>query len=120
MKLLGEDLVTNGNKLCWLSEKFITNLSGDWKEMDNSYTSVDKLDSAQNQTADENPEKSPETSKDESFVTSEDCGSASQDTSECSDCFMLDFSTDYDTDSDQSDYIPKRKRRQLAKFLGKM
>ena len=57
MKLLGEDLVTNGNKLHWLSEKLITNLSGDWKEMDNSYTSVDKLDSAQNQTADENLKK---------------------------------------------------------------
>ena len=42
---------------------YSTNLSGDWKEMDNSYTSVDKLDSAQNQTADENLEKSPETSR---------------------------------------------------------
>ena len=95
---------------------YSTNLSGDWKEMDNSYTSVDKLDSAQNQTADENLEKSPETSKDKSFVTGEDCGSASQDTSECSDCFMSDFSTGCDTGSDQSDYIPKRKKKTVSKI----
>ena len=116
MRLLGEDLVTNGNKLHWLSEKLITNLSGDRKEMDNSYTRVDKLDSTQNQTADENLEKSPETSKDKSFVTSEDCGSTSQDTSEYSDCFMSDFSADCDTDSDQSDYIPKRKKKIVSKI----
>ena len=116
MKLLGEELVTNGNKLCLLSEKLITNLSGDWKEMDNSYTSVDKLDSAQNHTADENLEKSPETNKDNSLVTSEDCGSASQDTSESSDCFTSNFSTNCDTDSDQSDYIPKRKKKTVSKI----
>ena len=119
MKLLGEDLVTNGSKLCLLNEKLITNLSGDSKEMGNSYTNVDKLDSTQNHTADENPNKSPETSKDNSLVTSEECGSASQDTSKSSDCFVSDFSTNCDTDSDQSDYVPKRKKKPVSKICRK-
>ena len=100
MKFFGKILVTNGNKLCFLSEKLITSLSGDT-------------------TADWNLDKFTEKSNDKSIVNNQESGSASPHTSvnsfsnydpDTSD-FMSDFLTNYtDENCDDSDYIPEKKK----------
>ena len=119
MKFFGEVLITNGNKLHFLSEKLITNLSGDCQDGDSEYTSVDKPDSEEDTTADWNLDKFTEKSNDKSIVNNQESGSASPHTSvnsfsnydpDTSD-FMSDFLTNYtDENCDDSDYIPEQKK----------
>ena len=77
MKFFGEVLVTNGNKLCFLSEKLITNLSRDCEDGDREYTIVDKLDSMEDTTADCNLDKFTENKNDKSVVNNQESGLAS-------------------------------------------
>ena len=77
MNFFGKVLVTNRKKWHFLSEKLITKLSGDCRDCDKDYTSVDKPDSTEDTTADGNLEKFTENNNDKSVVNNQESGSSS-------------------------------------------